>query len=151
MAVRSKFEGQLSPGLRKIGFSIKIPDAGKSLKPFDYVVGIPVGLKGYQPILKFVAIEAKAVTYGWTLNRSAWQPHQRKALDIVDALAPGSAWVAVGFLGIPKMSFDHNRQKIEGKRKKEAYLLRWGDYKSLEGEKSMWYGDIITLPDTELV
>jgi hypothetical protein len=149
MASRSKFERQLSPGLRQIGFSIKIPDAGRGLKPFDYVVGIRT-IAGGQDFLRFVAIEAKSVQYGWTLNRASWRSHQRTALDIIDSMSPRAAWVAVGFLGIPVMKRDHNNRKIEKPRRAEAYLLPWSDYKFLEGEKSIWYGDIITCIDSRL-
>jgi len=139
MSIRSKFEKQLN--FRQHGFSIKIPDVGRSLKPFDYVVGMPVSL-GNVKMLRFVAIEAKTAT-GWSLHISKWQPHQRTALDLVDRLAKDSAWVAIGFLDIPKMKLDHNRQRIETKRKKEAYLILWGDYKQLECGSSCSYGDIV--------
>lgn len=135
MATRSKFERQLN--FRSIGFSIKIPDVGRSLKPFDYVVGVPAG-----GILRFFAIEAKTAR-GWTMNSSVMLPHQIKALDFVENLAPNSSWLAVGFLDIPNMKLDHNRQQINGRRKKEAFLLPWSMAKSLMGTDSLLYGDLI--------
>lgn len=138
MSVRSKFERQLN--FRHIGFAYKIPDAGRSLKPFDYVVGMPITIDGIT-LLRFIAIEAKKAD-GWSLHKSKWQDHQRNALDAVDRLCPNCAWVAIGFLDIPNMKLDHNRAPIAGRRHKEAYLIRWRDFKEIEGEISCGYGDI---------
>jgi len=142
VATHSKFERQLN--FRQIGFSIKIPDVGRSLKPFDYVVGVPVN-----GMLRFVAIEAKKAT-GWTLNNSAMLPHQIRALNAVDKLAPNSSWLAIGFLDIPSMKLDHNRQKIDRRRKKEAFLISWADAKRISGETSISYGDIIEIENSEM-
>jgi hypothetical protein len=139
VSTRSKFERQLN--FRQIGFAIKIPDVGRSLKPFDYVVGVPTNGS-----LRFIAIEAKKAT-GWTLNNSEILPHQIKALDAVENLAPYSAWLAIGFLDIPSMKLDHNRQKIDGRRKKEAFLIPWVDAKRIASDTSMSYGDIISIGD----
>lgn len=140
---RSKFERQLSTGLRKIGFSIKIPDAGRSHKPFDYVLGLHAEC-GDQRMIRFLAIEAKAAT-GWVVNRATWQDHQRKALDLIESIAPLSAWVAVGFLDIPKMSLTQDRKPI-GSKKTQAWLIPWRDYKRLE-RKSVSHKDIADLGD----
>ena len=139
MSVTSKFERQL--GFRHLGFSTKIPDVGKSLKPFDYIVGIPVKREG-KKILRFVAIEAKTAR-GWTLNINTILEHQWNALDLVESLAEYSSWLAIGFLDIPKMKRDHNRSPIDDRRKAEAYLLWWEDAKYIMGETSISYGDII--------
>jgi len=134
VSVKSAFERQLN--WRQLGFAYKIPDSGPAIKPFDYFVAIPTG-----GILRFVAIEAKKAD-GWTLNRNQWQSHQRYALDILSGLDADSAWVAIGFLDIPNMKLDHSRKKMVGNRKKEAYLIRWIDYLSIEGESSALYDDI---------
>ena len=138
MATRSKFERQLSPGLRRIGFSIKIPDVGIGHKPFDYIVGIP----RTDGSLGFVAIEAKKAV-GWTLNKSSWRAHQRNALDIISKMSPMAAWVAIGFLDIPKMKLDYNRKPIGARRKAEAYMIQWQTYKEIEGKVSISYSDIV--------
>lgn len=134
MSVKSAFERQLN--WRQLGFAYKIPDAGPAIKPFDYFVAIPTG-----GILRFVAIEAKKAD-GWTLNRSQWQSHQRYAFDILSGMDEDSAWVAIGFLDIPNMKLDHSRKKLLTSGKKEAYLVRWIDYLSVEGEISVSYDDI---------
>lgn len=137
MSTRSKFERQLN--FRQIGFAIKIPDVGRSLKPFDYVVGVPVNGS-----LRFIAIEAKKAT-GWTLNNSEILPHQIKALNTVESFAPYSAWLAIGFLDIPSMKLDHNRQKITERRKKEAFLIPWVDAKRIASDTSIGYGEILSV------
>jgi len=121
VSVKSKFERKLA--FRKLGFSIKIPDCGRSLKPFDYVVGIPLTVNGGK-ILRFVAIEAKKAS-GWTMPMSVFRDHQIRALDFVENLAPMSSWVAIGFLDMPSMKLDWNRQKIMGRMSAEAYLVPW--------------------------
>lgn len=140
MSTRSKFERRL--GFREAGFSIKIPDAGRSLKPFDYVVGVPVSIGGIET-LRFVAIEAKTAR-GWVMPGGSILPHQYKALDLVESLAPYSAWLAIGFLDMPKMSLNWDRQRLDKKMKAEAYLLWWEDAKFIERENgSIRYKDII--------
>lgn len=121
MSTRSKFEKKLA--FRELGFAIKIPDCGRSLKPFDYVVGIPLKINGGK-ILRFVAIEAKKAN-GWSMPMSAFRDHQIRALDIVDSFAPMSSWIAIGFLDAPNMKLDCNRQKILGAMRAEAFLIPW--------------------------
>jgi len=135
VSTRSVLEHSLD--LRSAGFSIKIPDCSKSKKPFDYVLGIPYG-----DIMKFVAIEAKTAT-GWTLPVSAWQPHQRVALDIVSSRCQSCAWVIIGFLDLPKMKMDCSRKRIVSPYEKEVYLITWADYLYIEGERSCLYADVI--------
>ena len=127
MSVRSKFERKLA--FRELGFSIKIPDVGRSLKPFDYVVGIPLTVYGNK-ILRFVAIEAKKAS-GWSMPLSVFRNHQVKALDLVEKFAPMSSWVAIGFLDAPNMKLDWNRRRIEGKLRAEAFLIPWALCKEL--------------------
>ena len=142
MSTRSKFERKL--GFRQIGFSIKIPDVGRSLKPFDYVVGVPI-LSGESRILRFVAIEAKTAT-GWTMRGDAVLPHQYRALDLVESFAPYSAWLAIGFLDMPKMKLGWNRQRLDKPLRPEAYLLWWEDFLSIERPNGgVRYKDIIEL------
>lgn len=121
MSTRSKFERQL--GFRESGFSYKIPDIGRAPKPFDYVVGVPVHREGYSS-LRFVAIEAKKAR-GWTLPCSDILEHQERALNIVELMAPFSAWLAIGFLDIPKMKLYWDRKPITARLRAEAYLVPW--------------------------
>jgi len=144
VSVRSKFEAQLSPGLRELGFEIKIPDCSKSYKPFDYVIGV----KSFG-VLRFIAIEAKKAT-GWTLNNSAVLPHQERALDLLESMCPYSSWLAIGFLDIPKMKRDYDGTKIIKPKKKEAFLIPWRDYLALKGETSISYSDIISVENSSL-
>ena len=142
VSTRSKFERKL--GFRQIGFSIKIPDVGRSLKPFDYVVGVPVQSRDSK-ILRFVAIEAKTAT-GWTLRGDAILPHQHKALSLVESMARYSAWVAIGFLDMPKMKLDWNRERIDGRLRPEAFLLWWQDFLYIKRPNGgVRYKDIIEL------
>lgn len=138
MSTRSKFERQLA--FRLLGFSIKIPDAGVSLKPFDYVVGVPVKIDGIHSV-RFVAIEAKTAR-GWTMPSSYMLPHQIKALDAVDKLACNSSWVAIGFLDLPKMKRGYDGKKLYSQYKREAFLLPWSIVKKVMGETSLRYADI---------
>lgn len=140
MSVRSKFERKL--GFREFGFAYKIPDAGRSLKPFDYVVGVPIEVGGGKKTLRFLAIEAKTAR-GWTMPRSSMLPHQEKALDLVESLAPYSSWLAIGFLNMPKMKLDWNRKRLKKKMKAEAYLLPWIVAKAMLREGSIKYKEII--------
>lgn len=140
MSTRSKFERKL--GFRQIGFSIKIPDAGRSLKPFDYVVGVPIE-RGGSKVLRFVAIEAKAAV-GWTLRSDALLDHQRHALDLVESMAQYSSWLAIGFMDIPKMKLDWQRRRIDGRMPPEAFLLWWEDAKYIQCvNNTIRYKDII--------
>lgn len=140
MSAKSKFERKLA--FRKLGFSIKIPDVGRSLKPFDYVVGIPFTISGGK-ILRFVAIEAKKAS-GWTMPLSVFRDHQIKALNIVESFAPGSSWVAIGFLDAPKMKLDWNRQRIGGRIRAEAFLIPWVLCLAIEaGEGTISYKTLI--------
>lgn len=141
MSVVSKFERKLA--FRALGFSIKIPDVGRSLKPFDYVVGIPVTVCGNK-ILRFVAIEAKKAS-GWSMPLSVFRDHQIKALNIVERLAPMSSWVAIGFLDAPSMKLDWNRQRIDKKMSATAFLIPWTLCKRLVAiEGSVTYKSLIT-------
>jgi len=125
-----------------LGFAIKIPDVGRSLKPFDYVVGIPVyNVRGVKS-LRFIAVEAKKAS-GWTLHISAFRDHQIRALDIVESMAPMSSWIAIGFLDMPQMVRDWNRQKLDSKMKAEAYLIPWAMCKRLMGDSSLSYGQLV--------
>ena len=137
MSTRSKFEKKLA--FRQLGFSIKIPDVGRSLKPFDYVVGIPTRNGGRH--MRFVAIEAKKA-YGWSLPFSQFRDHQVKALNIVESFADLAAWVAIGFLDMPSMKLDWNRQRLEKKLRAEAYLIPWSLCKKLSSGGSLSYKDL---------
>jgi len=140
MSVRSKFERKLA--FRKLGFSIKIPDVGRSLKPFDYVVGIPLSVNGNK-ILRFVAIEAKKAN-GWTMPISAFREHQIRALDLVESFAPMSSWVAIGFLDAPKMKLDWNRQRLDKRIRANAFLIPWALCKELvEQDGTVMYKSLI--------
>lgn len=125
MSVKSKFERGLS--FRTISFAIKIPDAGKSRKPFDYVIGVPYDANGRRR-MEFVAIEAKKAD-GWSLPKGKWQPHQITALDFVENMSMDSAWVAIGYLDLPKMKQDWKRKKLVKKIKAWAYLVPWWYFK----------------------
>jgi len=142
MSVRSKFEKKLT--FRNLGFAYKIPDCGRSLKPFDYVVGIPIKRNGTNRTLRFVAIEAKKAS-GWTLPQSAMPDHQIRALDYIERLSRFSSWVAIGFLDAPKMVFDWDRNKIVGKVQATAFLIPWIVCKRLMFEGSLLYKDLIEL------
>ena len=145
MATRSLFERQLSPALREIGFSVKIPDANASRKPFDYVVGVESGGR-----LGFNGIEAKKAD-GWSLSQSKWYPHQRDALSVLSNIDEDSAWVAIGFLDIPRMKLDWNRSRITKRMARAAFLLRWVDFLKVEHSGSCKYIDLISIyPETEL-
>jgi len=142
MSVRSKFERKL--GFRELGFAYKIPDVGRSLKPFDYVVGVPIIKDNGTKILRFIAIEAKKAS-GWTLPYSQMLPHQIRALDIVERMSPYSAWLAVGFLDMPKMKLDWDRNPIEETMRAEAYLLPWISAKvMMSSNTSLKYKDVIS-------
>ena len=139
MSTRSKFERKLA--FRELGFSIKIPDVGRSLKPFDYVVGVPLTVNNRE-ILRFVAIEAKKA-YGWTLAMSEFRDHQIRALNIVESFATMTAWVAIGFLDMPKMKLDWNRQRLAKKQRAQAYLIPWELCKELAAGGSVKYKDLV--------
>ena len=139
MSVRSRFERELSPALREIGVSIKIPDCSRSHKPFDYVIGIPT-----EHGLRYAAVEAKKAD-GWSLSRSKWEPHQRDMLDYLSDIDSQSAWVAIGFLDLPKMKRGPNGKSISKRYKKEAFLMTWADYLCIEGDRSCKYADIIAM------
>lgn len=116
----SKFESQLSPGLRELGWAYKIPDAGRSWKPFDFVVGA-IRAEGF-PI--FLAVEGKTAR-GGTFLLSRIAEHQRKALNYVgEYLGDCCAWLA--------LHYPH----VDGF---EPLLLPWCLYKSIESmhEKSI--------------
>lgn len=136
MATRSKFEAQLSPGLREIAYSVKIPDCNRSLKPFDYVLAMVKN-----GVLRYVAVEAKKAD-GWGLGRSKWEPHQRRSLQKLSLLDKNSAWVAIGFLDLPKMKRGPNLRKLEKQYKKDAYLIRWVDFLDIETETTCKYEDV---------
>lgn len=142
MSVRSKFERKLT--FRNLGFAYKIPDCGRSLKPFDYVVGIPIKRDNAHRMLRFVAIEAKKAN-GWTLPQSAMLDHQVRALDYIERLSRFSSWVAVGFLDAPKMKLDWNRSKIVNSVSATAFLIPWIICKRLMFEGSLSYKDLIEL------
>jgi len=146
MSARSKFERQL--GLREHGFSLKIPDVGNSYKPFDYIVGVPIKICNTN-ILRFVAIEAKSAR-GWTVPVSSILPHQIEALDIVESMAPYSSWVAIGFLDIPKMKLDFKRKRIKKRRRQEAFLLWWVDFKEIMSSGSLPYEEIASIENSSL-
>ena len=139
MSTRSKFERKLA--FRELGFSIKIPDVGRSLKPFDYVVGVPMTVNN-RKILRFVAIEAKKA-YGWTLGMSEFRDHQIRALNIVESFAPMTAWVAIGFLDMPRMKLDWNRKRLETRMPAQAYLIPWVLCKTIAAGGSVKYKDLI--------
>ena len=146
MSTRSKFERDLH--LNYTGYSIKIPDAGIGYKPYDYIYGVSVEIAGKR-ILRLLAIEAKRAR-GWTLLNSSILEHQIRALDYIESLAPNSAWLAIGFLDIPKMKLNHKRQPILKKRKSEAFMIRWTDAEYIMGETSISYADIITIDRARL-
>ena len=87
----SKFESNLSPGLRELGFAFKIADAGKSHKPYDFVVNIAVNGKSHG-----IAVEGKTAR-GGRFHTNRWEKHQRKALQLMADLDPTSAWVAIHY------------------------------------------------------
>lgn len=104
----SKFEANLSPGLRELGFSFKVPDAGPGWKAFDFTLALP-----WNGILRYIAIEGKTARGNRFNFGEKWEDHQRRALQTLAEQDAWSAWVA--------LHYPH----VKGFR---AILLPWVEY-----------------------
>ena len=114
----SKFEGDLSPGLRELGFSFKIADATRSWKPFDFMLGMPIEHPTLGIILRFFGIEGKTAKGNGFYFPGLWYEHQRNALNTMMAMSKDAPWVAIHYKDL----------------KEPAFLLPWYVYLVIEGQ-----------------